>query len=834
MASLNEILARARTIAESRARDANTSPIIDSGMAAEALVPHAIRHVISKASNEDLRQTTADHEIEIDANSEGTLPESVIREFLDESSFLPRIARSSYVPWPDYHRPRFDNLLCYYTQRNGVFKSDCEAYYGELIKTISLADKNEDSDLVTIDAGTKATGRLTVNAPNTYARGSLTMSGAAVKSTGVLTVHGAQATGTLQVYANIQEGETIDVNGAPFMFSNTQTESEAPGAPEIILFTNNAATDAENLRAALAASTNTALTNATYTRSGSVVTITYDDIGTAGNTYTLEDSVLPPGGGRGAPSVVASGSTLTGGEVGPTDGETLEVNGVTFTFYASGTVPDGATNPIEFVASPASNATAIAAALNASVDASISIATYTASGATVSIQYDTFGPTGNTFLIEDSSLDAVTASGPTLTGGQNGITEGETLAVNGATVTFRNTNPGTDDVSYGPSAAQNAIFLAGALNGSANGSINDATYSADGVTVQIVHDTAGAGGNSFTLANSSGGSVTRSAATLLGGGESGVTEGESIAVNGVTFTFSNILFGIYNVAFDNDDPEITAANLAIKLANTAHASLVVATYESDDADVVIEYRTSGTDGNAFTLANSSDDSVTRSGATLTGGLDGSAGGEFIALEDSGRRLVLVEGSEAEETVNAIIQERLSPSQVRLRDYHTGEYATEVIDGTARIYEPQLELVRTIAVGKTSGDAVIIADTGLGGGTDADIGRLVTVTIENESMAGVETVIRAVIVDVANEDAFVIGGYELVSIASFQGTANIYHILDPTITLNAPTVPSVPTDADDDIDLPTKMIEDVILVVAMALTGEMPLEQLLGAMRTEAE
>lgn len=94
----------------------------------------------------------------------------------------------------------------------------------------------------------------------------------------------------------------------------------------------------------------------------------------------------------------------------------------------------------------------------------------------------------------------------------------ETLAVNGVTFTFIAGSSTSTDVQIGPTITATAIELANVLNASASGSITVATYTADGSTVVVTYDTAGTGGNSFTLANSSGTvAVTRSASTLLGG-----------------------------------------------------------------------------------------------------------------------------------------------------------------------------------------------------------------------------------------------------------------------------------------------------------------------------
>ena len=96
----------------------------------------------------------------------------------------------------------------------------------------------------------------------------------------------------------------------------------------------------------------------------------------------------------------------------------------------------------------------------------------------------------------------------------------ETIAVNGVTFTFVAGASGATDVHIGDTKEDTALELVNVLNASASGSINVATYSVanGGTIITITYDTAGTGGNSFTLANSSGTvAVTRSASTLLGG-----------------------------------------------------------------------------------------------------------------------------------------------------------------------------------------------------------------------------------------------------------------------------------------------------------------------------
>lgn len=154
--SLAEIVARARTIAEGRGADAFKNPIIDSGLAVEALVPHAIRRAYQVAVKSDVLSSCEDHELEI-VDGEAVLPDGVLRKYLDEA-FLPDVPRSSYIPHPDYNRSRYDNLLCYFTTKNGTLYYSCDI--PRIIRTIPTGGSDEttgftcaDDSLTSADVG---------------------------------------------------------------------------------------------------------------------------------------------------------------------------------------------------------------------------------------------------------------------------------------------------------------------------------------------------------------------------------------------------------------------------------------------------------------------------------------------------------------------------------------------------------------------------------------------------------------------------------------------------------------------------------------------------------
>ncbi len=112
---------------------------------------------------------------------------------------------------------------------------------------------------------------------------------------------GTRASGTYTFTTNPTDGQTIILNGVTWTFkANEPTGNQT----EIGI---NIATTLSNLVNDLNLSTNNSLLVASYSRSGSVVTITYKTAGTAGNAYTLAAGTY---GGS------VSGATLSGGANG--------------------------------------------------------------------------------------------------------------------------------------------------------------------------------------------------------------------------------------------------------------------------------------------------------------------------------------------------------------------------------------------------------------------------------------------------------------------------------------------------------------------------------------
>lgn len=114
-----------------------------------------------------------------------------------------------------------------------------------------------------------------------------------------LTSGGVKATGTITFADNPTAGDTITINGVSFEF----VASGATGN-EIDISGVNLAGTLDNMIAVLNASVVAAVALATYTEDGAtVLTITYDAYGTAGNAFTLAAS-----------ADTVSAATLTGGQ----------------------------------------------------------------------------------------------------------------------------------------------------------------------------------------------------------------------------------------------------------------------------------------------------------------------------------------------------------------------------------------------------------------------------------------------------------------------------------------------------------------------------------------
>lgn len=138
-------------------------------------------------------------------------------------------------------------------------------------------------------------------------------------------------------------------------------------------------------------------------------------------------------GNTDVPTTAATGSVAFASN--PLNNDTVTLNGVVFTFV-SGT-PSG--NQVQIGGTTAFTIESLAAALNASVNPSLTVATYVRTGgpstASLNVTYDTLGTVGNAYTLAAS---AGTPSAATLTGGTT--TQQKVIWTNlqNATATFTN------------------------------------------------------------------------------------------------------------------------------------------------------------------------------------------------------------------------------------------------------------------------------------------------------------------------------------------------------------------------------------------------------------
>lgn len=142
------------------------------------------------------------------------------------------------------------------------------------------------------------------------------------------------------------------------------------------------------------------------------------------------------------------------------------------------------------------------------------------------------------------------------------------------------------------------------------------TPGASGVAeIAITSDTAGEG--------SSGTPAVKATGSIEFSGQPDPSS--TITLNGVTITFVSSSPSTNEVEIGLDLSE-TLGNLLSLLQGSTNPDLTVATYSISGGDTLeIEYNTAGSAGNAYTLAVHADSNATPSGATLSGGADGTNG-----------------------------------------------------------------------------------------------------------------------------------------------------------------------------------------------------------------
>lgn len=235
-------------------------------------------------------------------------------------------------------------------------------------------------------------------------------------------------------------------------------------------------------------------------------------------TQTLLDAVI---GATTTGGVQATGTITFSGV--PTAGQTVIVNGITFTVASS------PATAYEFA--PGGTATAAAtnliAKLIAATDAELQVCSYTRSGAVITLTYGNSGTAGNAVTIAGTYRVGVAASG-TINATAGIPADNDTFVLNGKTYTFKTTLSNTDGfVLIGASATTAIANLVAAvtLGAGAGTTYAAATTAPTGITAAvsspatvatITATAVGTAGNSLTLAKT-GTNLAVSGATLSGG-----------------------------------------------------------------------------------------------------------------------------------------------------------------------------------------------------------------------------------------------------------------------------------------------------------------------------
>lgn len=199
---------------------------------------------------------------------------------------------------------------------------------------------------------------------------------------------------------------------------------------------------------------------------------------------------------------------------------------------------------------------------------------------------------------------------------------GNTVVIQGTTVTFVSGTPSGNQVQIAGTAALTAAALQTFLAASADANLALMTYNTIGAITTMTARAYGVAGNSYTLTRV-GANITVSGATFSGG-----VAADTLTVNGTAITFvaaspsgNQVLVGPTVAA--------TSANLQGFLQASANANIDDATYSSASNITTVTYKVVGTGGNAFTLTKSSSH-ITLSGATLSGGAVASSVGYATA------------------------------------------------------------------------------------------------------------------------------------------------------------------------------------------------------------
>lgn len=302
-----------------------------------------------------------------------------------------------------------------------------------------------------------------------------------------------------------------------------------------------------------------------------------------------------------------------------------------------------------------------------------------------------------TILLTANPSHGVQASGTITLSGQP--SPGDSVTIKGTAVTFVSGTPSGNQVQISVvDDLGTAANLQAFLQASSDSNLAAMTYNTIGLVTTITARVYGTAGNSYGLIKSGSNIAVSGSGDLAGG-----VAPDTLTVDGTVITFVASSPSGNQVIVGPTDTD-TSANLQAFLSVSTDTNIAKALYSTSNLLTTVVYKTTGTAGNAFTLAKSST-AITLSAGTLTGGAVASSvgyatmgSGTDISAQlklTSATDLALVPGYNAESPVECaailanlsnawyglMFQASVQPTDVQSLDVSTFIEALEV----SRIY-----------------------------------------------------------------------------------------------------------------------------------------------------
>ena len=146
--SYAEIISRIETAVSGRGGDPTQSPLVDgAAMTAESVFPLALRYVYRKAiaEGENLLNLAQNFTVTLAAGT-GTLPVTILPEFLRSHSKLPAVPFSSWLDYADFTKAKLTTLLKYYSANGDNFYYSDTAAVSVVLNAVAIPAIPNDPD----------------------------------------------------------------------------------------------------------------------------------------------------------------------------------------------------------------------------------------------------------------------------------------------------------------------------------------------------------------------------------------------------------------------------------------------------------------------------------------------------------------------------------------------------------------------------------------------------------------------------------------------------------------------------------------------------------------